>query len=1012
MGLTTLGCMSLFVCVPSWLTDGILVGECPDGDVIPTLNAYVSGAGRGSEGYVVVSATGHYTNDRADVDRQAPIRRFSAKLALVDSKGAETPIEPIDGWDEGGDHQRTCSIRLPEVPDGDYLLRVRGDTAAGDASVDVPLGLYAPARVHLITDRPLYEPGNTVQFRALALRARDLSPLEKRPGTWTVLNPSGDVLLEEKAASGDWGVVAGSFPLDSEAASGQWTVRWSSGADTGEAQFTVEPFTLPRFRVEAHSDRASWFIGDQPDLRGRVVYSSGAPVTGAKLEISWSVGGGWPPPTRWMEAGSPGALPTSASTDANGDFSLDLPVVPADLQGKVTLSARITATDPAGDRVAGAASLLLAQDRIDVGVVTELDSGLVEGFNNRLYLRVTTAAGAPMSSTEVRVQRAWDPTDQGRVVKTDEDGVASLQIDPGPAVNVVVPASPYRPPPPPRPVDRQSASELFSGDSPALADVIALDGWNARLAPCARWVDSGSENQTLIARVSSSGALQVIPTGDGGLQGCMAAALAGVRMPAGAERLYRTEWVFRAQNLPSVSADLNVVTGEGDGLNEALGRGEHQARACLPSDVEDATLPSLLEISAGRRDHRVHTRWVRDPDGGELSGAAAACVTRSLEAALSGDLFEDPTGDADLLAWARVSVSAAGSAGQDAAPQPTVMLGYELRVTALGEGGEESGSTLLRMHPGSVPPLRMRATPVLAKAGDDVEVDLLRGPGFTEEIPEKLIMSSSSFPNIESKVDKKKLSAHFALPDNAEGWFTVSWDGAETRVFVQPDDDLSVELKPDRSSYAPGQTARLDIQTRAGDKPVAAGVGLIGVDESLSQLVTLPGADALDPLRPVATTPDPAFGVIDGAALSMGRVRGSNAAEAAILRVNAVPTPPELDAVVTSNASGSFSPAEPLADGFYAALAELHARTRAWEESAQPDEQMSPQKMADLWDEALDALDDRDQGVHDAYGRRLKLSRLPPELLALTDPRAVVLDSTHLPEDVEDWALWVAREQP
>jgi hypothetical protein len=408
----------------------------------------------------------------------------------------------------------------------------------------------------------------------------------------------------------------------------------------------------------------------------------------------------------------------------------------------------------------------------------------------------------------------------------------------------------------------------------------------------------------------------------------------------------------------------------------------------------------------------VRTRWVRDPDGGGLGGAAAACVTRSLEAALAGDLFEAPSGAADLLAWARVSVSSAGSSDQEAAPQPTVMLGYELRVTALGEDGQDSGSTLLRMHPGAVPTLRMRATPVLAKAGDEVTVDLLRGPGFTGEIPEKLVMTSSSFANIESKVDKDKLRASFALPADAEGWYTVSWDGAETRVFVRPDDDLSVALTADRPSYAPGQTARLDIQTRAGGQPVAAGVGLIGVDESLSQLVTLPGADALDPLRPVATTPDPAFGVIDGAALSMGRVRGSNAAEAAILRVSAVPSPPELDAVVSTSASGSFSPAEPLADGFYAALAELHARTRAWEEAAKPDEKMSPQKMADLWDEALDALDQGDHPVRDAYGRRLRLGQLPPELLALTDPRAVVLDSTHLPEDVEDWALWVAREQP
>ena len=84
----------------------------------------------------------------------------------------------------------------------------------GDAS---PIGpgmveaLYAPARIHVITDRPLYQPGNTVRFRAVALRARDLTPLDHRPGSWVVTDPGGEVLLEEAAPAGDWGVVAGSF---------------------------------------------------------------------------------------------------------------------------------------------------------------------------------------------------------------------------------------------------------------------------------------------------------------------------------------------------------------------------------------------------------------------------------------------------------------------------------------------------------------------------------------------------------------------------------------------------------------------------------------------------------------------------------------------------------------------------------------------------------------------------------------------------------------------------------
>ena len=84
--------------------------------------------------------------------------------------------------------------------------------------------LYAPARIHVLTDRPLYEPGNTVKMRALVLRARDLVPLDGRPGRWSVRDPAGTVVLEERAPAGDFGVVEGELPLDASAPEGTWTV--------------------------------------------------------------------------------------------------------------------------------------------------------------------------------------------------------------------------------------------------------------------------------------------------------------------------------------------------------------------------------------------------------------------------------------------------------------------------------------------------------------------------------------------------------------------------------------------------------------------------------------------------------------------------------------------------------------------------------------------------------------------------------------------------------------------
>jgi predicted NBD/HSP70 family sugar kinase len=93
-------------------------------------------------------------------------------------------------------------------------------------------------------------------------------------------------------------------------------------------------------------------------------------------------------------------------------------------------------------------------------------------------------------------------------------------------------------------------------------------------------------------------------------------------------------------------------------------------------------------------------------------------------------------------------------------------------------------------------------------------------------------------------------------------------------------------------------------------------------------------------------------------------------------------------------------------------LGELRTRARRWEESAPAGEQMRPAMMAALWTASLEACEKRGEPVIDAWGRRLRLSRLPADLLALTDPHVVVVNGTRMPEDVEDWSAWVAKEQP
>ncbi len=1016
-----LAILSSQMCLSAWLFQGVRVPECPDGRLRQTAGLQVDGLARERKGFVRIWATAHGVSKAPVEPLEARVRRAQAQLVLLDAAGKETPLQPEKPWEQADDGALSGEVKLPALPDGDYRLRAQVKTPLGSDSAEAVLPLYAPARIHVLTDRPLYEPGHRVQFRAVVLRAKDLSPLDGRPGTWSVVDPNGDTVLEERSPAGAWGVVSGAFPLDRGAPTGTWRARWASGSASGEASFQVEPFTLPRFHVEASSPKSFWRSGELPLVEGQVLYSSGAPVAGSEVTFTWSHSGAWPPPSEWFDGA---ALPAKVKTDAAGRFHTSLPRVPNDLRGQATLSATVTAVDPAGDSVQGAVSLLLSEDALAVSAVTELEGGLVQNYSNRLYLRATAADGQVLPGAELTVKRAWDGKDVGVKAVADEDGVTALQLDPGVPINAVVPAMPVRRKPLPAPVTLSSSGDLLNEDQETgLQDQVALERWLPAFFPCARFVteENGNSEAELAVRVGPSGAVADVVHGPGRLAACLAEMAHGRTLPPGRERMLRLNLEAVDPQLPTLEVSVDAAAGEPEGLQVALNEAALDARSCLPAKLsEQSTLPAALRwrLRAGKKE--VELGWVPTPkqEGvAMLSAAVLPCIQARFSRVVlpSSDEEEDeeahkPEAKADAMGVARLNASPAAGDEAEAQAQDTTRLGYELVVSARVEG-KDMGSTKLFLPPTQLPAQRLRSTPVLASAGQEVRVELLRGPGFNGALPETLYMDAGN-TRLKAKVDLKARSASFRLPEGFEGWAQVQWGEATARVYAAPHAQLALELTPEKPSYAPGAVARLLLHTRVDGKDGPAAVGLFGVDEGLAQLAPLPGPTALASLRPAPGLTSPAFGVLDGQALAMGRIRGANAAAAALLRVNSVPTVEDAEPSLSASAQGAFEPEVELTEPFYRVLSELTAQVRTWEEKAPEGETLSPEGMARMWTQALAACEKRGEPMTDAYGRRLKLSRLPPELLALTDPRLVVVGGTRLSEDVENWGAWVAREAP
>ncbi len=1000
MGLALLCAGLVGPCWSGWIGDGVLLDRCPVGEVRPVALVEADGLGRKDEGRVTVGVTGHYVDEWGGFGT-TPVRRFDATLTLVTPDGKELPLEPIDGWDASWGFRHQARVKLPELPDGDYTLRVATGSPAGEAAVEAPLPLYQPALAHVLTDAPLYKPGQEIRFRGVLLGAADLAPLDGRPAVWKVYDPAGELLLEEKVKAGAFGVAAGSFPLAPDAESGAWAVELVSGAASDRVAVEVKPFQLPRFTVDATSPAPAWKVGETPVVAGVVRYTSGAPVGNAPLRVTARSDGAWPPPREWLAE-------RTLVTDTKGGFRFEVGEVPADLRGRATVRFTVTATDPTGDTAVGGASVLLAEDAIAAEAVTELAGGLVPSANNRVYVRVTTPEGRILPGASVRVTREWDPADPGMVAEADADGVARFQLDPGEPITVVVPPMPVRPRPRAAVVAARltGATDVLTDEPLDLEGQVALDRWTARVRGCADRVVGEARAVEVSALLGSDGRPRMVEALVGGertpLSRCVASALAGETGPRGRDRLWSLGWEVSDPGAPWVEVDVEGHVGSVEGVAESAEARMVDARRCVAGAKEAAGFPRAWRVAVREGERGVGLTPLADPSlDGRVDAGTAACVERSL-----AGLSLDEAADADGVGLLRLSLGIPG-AEEVEKPEPTTFPGFSLRVEA-SRGDEKLGQTMLRLPVGAVPDLRLRFSEVIVDPGATVELTAVRGPNFSGSFPEKMWLHQGDRSLVEFPFDTKARKATVKVPDDASGFVHVQHGDARAVLYVRPKADLALALSTDRPTYRPGETAQLTVTARDGEKPVGAGVTLTGVDSTLATLAALPNPDDFARVTVRALSATPAFGVLDARALQTGQIAGQNAAQAAVLRVTTLPSvPPGADRVHVAETRGTFTPDAELTDAFYGLYRHARAQVRAWEEEAPAEELLTAKRMIELWEAALAA-----NPATDPFGRPLHLSVLPTDLLALTDPRFMASDGARLPEDVENWPQFVAAEAP
>ncbi|HEY3135943.1 MAG TPA: MG2 domain-containing protein, partial [Blastocatellia bacterium] len=186
----------------------------------------------------------------ADSKAGNPLRDSRLKLELVDGDH----LTPLFSGRTDAFGTAQVAFTLPADSYGSRQLRVTADTLLGTVTANQPIALERRDRILLTTDKPLYQPGQTIHLRALALDGPTRAAVAEQPITLEVEDGKGNKVFKKRGRTDKFGIASADFELADEVNFGPYHIRAILGeadaSTTQEKTVTVDRYVLPKFKVE------------------------------------------------------------------------------------------------------------------------------------------------------------------------------------------------------------------------------------------------------------------------------------------------------------------------------------------------------------------------------------------------------------------------------------------------------------------------------------------------------------------------------------------------------------------------------------------------------------------------------------------------------------------------------------------------------------------------------------------------------------------------------------------
>lgn len=144
------------------------------------------------------------------------------------------------------------------------------------------------AKCYIYTDRPVYRPGHTVNFKGILRQNAPgrLSPMAGISVPVQIKNPDDQVIKSMTLQTNSYGSFASQFNLDPDAPDGYYSISIKVGGQDYSGSFHVEEYRKPEFKASVGFTKPR-FIGRQPvEARVEASYYFGGPVAGAQVKYT------------------------------------------------------------------------------------------------------------------------------------------------------------------------------------------------------------------------------------------------------------------------------------------------------------------------------------------------------------------------------------------------------------------------------------------------------------------------------------------------------------------------------------------------------------------------------------------------------------------------------------------------------------------------------------------------------------------------------------------------------